>query len=222
MKNYCPICSGILLRHLCSNNITWFCLRCHQEMPNFNLVKFNAIQERITQFRCSQNNKIVNFNDKTQNNTLTIEQRSTKNALSIARDLKRLEVIGFILNKIDIMLVNTLIDSKNQLKRLKTNESRKSRLVRASFLRDSEIILLYICQAILVADNTVLKNVTFNFKFSIEQSLFIDLIKTLVISFVYSIALNSERSIDCFALEVGSYFEMVIDRLNTKEMELQR
>ena len=216
MKNYCPICSGLLLRHLCLSKISWFCLGCRQEMPNLSLVKFNTIQEKLTQFYYRQNNNNVSLKNKIQNNISNCE-------------LKRLEVVSFILNKIDIIMTNTLIDSKDRSNSSKTERMHKKWSVQANFIKDSEIILLHVCQAILVADNAILKNLTsrgsnansINFKFPIEQSLFINLIKTLVINFVYSIALNSERSIDCFALEVGSYFELVIDYLNSEEMELQ-
>ena len=229
MKNYCPVCSGILLRHLCPSKISWFCLRCRQEMPNLNSVKFNAVREKLTRFYCGQNNKNISFESAIQNNTVNVEHRSTTLALFLECELKRLEVISFILSKIDIIMVNTLIDSKNKLNPSKTDRIHKKWLVKANFLRDSEIILLHICQAILVADRAVLENFTsrglnansVNFKFPIEQSLFINLIKTLAIDFVYSITLNSERSIDCFALEVGSYFEIVIDYLNAEGMELQ-
>lgn len=33
MNNYCPCCSGLLLAHLRSSEIVWFCRHCWQEMP---------------------------------------------------------------------------------------------------------------------------------------------------------------------------------------------
>ncbi len=35
----CPCCSNILLRHLNSQKVTWFCLNCRQEMPIVNSKK---------------------------------------------------------------------------------------------------------------------------------------------------------------------------------------
>ncbi|MBW4619408.1 MAG: hypothetical protein KME17_08620 [Cyanosarcina radialis HA8281-LM2] len=29
----CPLCSHLLLRHIRSNEIYWFCRHCHQEVP---------------------------------------------------------------------------------------------------------------------------------------------------------------------------------------------
>jgi hypothetical protein len=59
MKTFCPVCSDVLLRHLCQSKILWFCLRCHQEMPNVDSIKFNAIQEKSSGaiFACFENNK---------------------------------------------------------------------------------------------------------------------------------------------------------------------
>lgn len=35
MQDICPICSSTLLRHLDRREISWFCSRCRQKMPNF-------------------------------------------------------------------------------------------------------------------------------------------------------------------------------------------
>ncbi|NJO40194.1 MAG: hypothetical protein HC769_12595 [Cyanobacteria bacterium CRU_2_1] len=32
--NQCPCCSEPLLRHARRGRVYWFCLHCHQEMPN--------------------------------------------------------------------------------------------------------------------------------------------------------------------------------------------
>ena len=236
MKNSCPICSGILVRHLSPPKVKWFCLSCHQEVPNFNLAEFHVVTEKIVQFnrdRSEYNN--VDLKRETQNNNSTIEYRSIIIDLLLDRDCQRLKVVNFILNKIDIISVNTLAETeKNTNNQLQGDRSidynlKTTTLVKANFLRDSEIILLCICQAILFADNAILNNASLkklkanavNFKLAIEQSLFIDLIKTLVVSFIYSIAIDSDRSVDCFALEVASYFEMVIDYLSSNRIELE-
>lgn len=236
MKNSCPICSGILVRHLCPRQVRWFCLSCHQEVPNFNLAEFNGVKEKLVQFNSNRTqHKDAALKRETPNNTSTAEYRSIVIDLLLDRDCKRLKVVNFILNKIDIISVNTLADTEKkninnnfQSDRLENDNIQTATSVKANFLRDSEIILLCICQAILFADNAILSNSslkklkanTVNFKFTVEQSLFIDLIKTLVVSFIYSIAIDSDRSVDCFALEVASYFEMAIDYLSNNRIEL--
>ena len=32
----CPCCSNILLRHVNSQGVYWYCSHCYQEMPNYN------------------------------------------------------------------------------------------------------------------------------------------------------------------------------------------
>ncbi len=32
--NTCPCCSDSMLRHIRQKEIYWYCLSCHQEMPN--------------------------------------------------------------------------------------------------------------------------------------------------------------------------------------------
>jgi hypothetical protein len=40
----CPCCSYPLLRHIRPSGIYWYCLHCHQEMPNFSLgLELNAV-----------------------------------------------------------------------------------------------------------------------------------------------------------------------------------
>jgi ribosomal protein L37AE/L43A len=37
IMNECPCCSDQLLRHVRHQEVYWFCLSCHQEMPNLTL-----------------------------------------------------------------------------------------------------------------------------------------------------------------------------------------
>ncbi len=30
----CPICSGLILRHISANKVYWYCTSCHQKVPN--------------------------------------------------------------------------------------------------------------------------------------------------------------------------------------------
>ncbi|ACK65231.1 hypothetical protein PCC8801_1163 [Rippkaea orientalis PCC 8801] len=36
--NYCPICSGKILRHINQNEIYWYCPCCHETVPNLNQI----------------------------------------------------------------------------------------------------------------------------------------------------------------------------------------
>lgn len=46
--NYCPCCSGQLVRQATRNNIYWFCSRCRQEMPVLSLVSAELHQKIIS------------------------------------------------------------------------------------------------------------------------------------------------------------------------------
>ncbi|MEM8718426.1 MAG: hypothetical protein AAGE84_03825 [Cyanobacteria bacterium P01_G01_bin.39] len=226
MKTLCPICSDILLRHLYRGRIAWFCLGCHQEMPNFNLIKLNSIQKknRVSSKQLS-NYENSSLESEINNIYQAIQYQSTTINLFVNQNKTRLEVISFILNKIELLLVNTCferqqskVESQSSLIQLKYQKFKPSTFTKIKFLRDSEIILLHICQAILVADRSILnkaikqesKNPYVALKLQIEKTYFIDLMKTLVIDFIKSIALSSSQNIDSFASEISGYFETVI------------
>lgn len=228
MKTFCPICSDVLLRHLCRGRVLWFCLRCHQEMPNFNLVTYNAVQKKIikSNFFCDIQKKDI-LQGKKENRGSVIEEKSDFIGFYINQDKKRLEIVSFILNKLNIILVDTFTEKdkcienkKNKPEQLRKNQVKIDTLTKARFLRDSEIILLCICQAILVADNSILNslnpqnfNTSSSMKFQVEQSYFIDLMKTLVVDFISSITFNSSQSASYFISEISSYFEIVVNLL---------
>lgn len=234
MKTICPICSDILLRHLYRGRVLWFCPRCHQEMPNLNIVIDHTVQEKSL--------KPNNFYNQRNNSTANTQLRSSLTSLQRKSDLidsyinqdknnqdkKRLEVVNFILTKINIILVNTFANSDKYIenKRKLSNQPRNNQLkidilTKANFLKNSEIILLSICQAILVEDKSILNSLSlqdFNHhnsgvKFLIEQSYFIDLMKTLVVDFVSSITFNSSQSARYFISEISDYFEIAINLL---------
>ena len=226
MRTPCPVCSGILLRHLTQNRILWFCLGCHQEMPNFDLVKLGAIQEKFIQFDNYIDERESICRTYRAKNSIVANRKSTVIDVFIDVDRKRLEVVSFIMNKINIIMSNAfteteqyLVDKKKPLDRLDVRQIKASTLIKVDFIRDSKILLLYICQAILLADSTILNSAnlqklkvnSISLKLPIEQSYFIDIIKTLVVSFINSITFDSERSLDYFATEVASYFEMTIE-----------
>ena len=227
MKTLCPICSDILLPHLYQSNIFWFCLRCRQEMPNFDLFKFNAIQKNFLE----SGNNLNSY----QNACLTNPSPSTSKSIankSMIVDLlindgqKRLEIVSFILRKISLIAVNTFVDTEqnasnreSQSNQLEVQKVKTNKLTKTDFLRDSEIILLYICQAILISDSSILSSENLQalkanyakLKFPVEQmSCFIDIIKTSVIDFIHSITSDSSQNVHYLVSEVASYFEMVI------------
>jgi hypothetical protein len=39
--NTCPCCSHVLLRHIRSHEVYWFCRNCWQEMPEMSVKKMN-------------------------------------------------------------------------------------------------------------------------------------------------------------------------------------
>lgn len=230
MKTLCPICSDILLPHLYQNNIFWFCLRCRQEMPNFDLFKLNAIQKNFLKFGNNLNShQHTCFKNPSPSNSKSIVNKSMIVDLLINDDQQRLEVVSFILRKINLVAVNTFVDTKqntssrkSQSNQLKAQKVKTNKLTKTDFLRDSEIILLYICQAILISDSSILnsenlKSLKANYvklKFPVEQiSCLIDIIKTSVIDFIHSITSDSSQNVHCFISEVASYFEMVITLL---------
>ena len=53
MKSYavCPCCSNKLIHHISNHRDYWFCRRCWQEMPAFNMVVAKDIEIRARQPR---------------------------------------------------------------------------------------------------------------------------------------------------------------------------
>ena len=226
MKTLCPICSDILLRHLYHSRISWFCLRCHQEMPNINLIKFNSIQKKIrASDKHLDNYENSSLKSPVKNIYQAIQYKSTTIDLFVNQNKIRLEVISFILNKIDLLLVNTClkcqqykIETESSISQLKYQKLKITSFTNVQFSREIEITLLRICQAILVADKSILnrkiqqesKFSFLNLKFQIEKTYFVDLIGTLVVEFIKSFALDSSQNFDYFTSEISDYFEIVI------------
>lgn len=52
--NYCPCCSGQLLRQATRNNIYWFCSRCREEMPVLSAVRLE-LQQKISSAKSRTN-----------------------------------------------------------------------------------------------------------------------------------------------------------------------
>ncbi|MEM8676778.1 MAG: hypothetical protein AAGF83_23440 [Cyanobacteria bacterium P01_G01_bin.67] len=205
-------------------------------MPNFNLVKFNSIQKKIrASDKHLDNHENSNLKSPTENIYQAIQYHSTTIDLFVNQNKTRLEVISFILNKIDLLIVNTCFDHQQYKIDIESSSSQPKHqrfkintLIKAKFLRDSEIILLRICQAILVADKSILNKAiqqeskisSVNLKFQIEKTYIVDLIKTLVIDFIKSIALDSSQNIDCFTSEISGYFEIVISLMISSGLKI--
>ncbi len=227
MSNLCPICSDILLRHFYQSKIFWFCPRCNQEMPNFDLLKINTVKNNfLKQDEYLNDHQDTYHQNQDQKNTQLVTHQSMIVDLLITEDKNRLEVVNFILSQLNMIVVNAFTDTDqyifcdhSQSKQLKIQNNKLQKTTKIDFLRDSEIILLNICQAILVSDSSILNNERFQglktnylkLKFPVEKiSCFLDLIKTLVIDFIYSITSDSAQNVHCLGSEVASYFETVI------------
>jgi hypothetical protein len=51
--NYCPCCSGQLVRQATRNKIYWFCSRCRVEMPVLSVVRFEVSQKMSSLNSCT-------------------------------------------------------------------------------------------------------------------------------------------------------------------------
>ena len=235
MKTFCPLCSHVLLRHLERKEVSWFCLRCHQEMPNINLIEFNNIQQKICKSdRYLDNYENTNIKCPIDNIYKTIQYQFNTIDLCVDRNQKRLKVVSFIMNKIDLLLINTFgdrqsleIELKSASSKAKYQTNKTSTFIKAKFLRDSELILLRICYAILVSDISILNDIiqqelrssSINSNFQIEKTYLIDLIKILVIDFIKTITLDTAQNIECFTAEISGYFEIVIESMLDSSLE---
>lgn len=227
MSTLCPICSDILLRHLYQSNIFWFCPRCNQEMPNFDLLNINTIKKNLLiQDEYLNNHQDHDRQSQSSKKPQIVTHQSVIVDLLITEDKNRLEVVNFILSQLNVIVVNTFADTdqytfcdNSSPKQLKISNNKPHKTTEIDFLKDSEIILLNICQAILVSDSSILNSDRFQglktnylkLKLPAEKiSCFLDLIKTLVIDFMYSITSDPSQNVHCLVSEVASYFEMVI------------
>ena len=234
MKNLCPICSSTLLRHLHQHEIAWFCPRCRQEMLNLDLGRSSPIHRNLIHQKKQVDQLVIHcVQTKTITNDKVIDGRWTILDSSINESKTRLEVVSFILNQIESIVTYSFADTEedgtpkisplNKLNAPEANLAHQNNLIKANFLRVSEIILLYICQAILVHEISVINNQSWHLlhadyaqlKLPVEQLILIlDLIKTSALDFIGSIAFDSCQSLspqiaDCLEREVASYFDAV-------------
>jgi hypothetical protein len=218
MKDICPICSSTLLRHLHQHEIAWFCPQCRQEMPNLNFDRGNTIPRNLIPQKSDQyQHKLTHTRQKPK---IVAEQSIIIDSF-LHESQKRMEIVSFILSQTNSIILNTNLETHdNALKR--KNNYNKLRL--ANFFRESEIILLYICQAILARDINILnqrlcQRLKANYtQLNLPTELIVswlELIKTSVVDFIGSTTMDLSNSLPhqnyhYSTSEIASYFEVVI------------
>ena len=230
MKDLCPICSGILLRHLRQKEVTWFCSRCRQEMPNFDS------QYSIKTSKKSLCQKVKRKHSK---NITILRYPADRNAQLSSKSLSwlelfleeykiRLEVVSFIIIKTKSIINNALAAyTKLSFESLEHDRKCSRQLSSFTCLRDTEIILLYICYAILLQNSNLLKHQYFidskvtstTLNLPVDQKVqVINLMKDNVMNFVNHRTLkflesNSKYSYSYLSSEIGNYFDIVVDHI---------
>lgn len=231
MKNSCPICSGILLRHIHQKNLIWFCLQCRQEMPNFSSkdivnISTQSLSQRVEKRVENHSQTIIHFQCQTQHNPLLVGKSLSWLESFIEEGKIRLDIVSFIITKSQSIINNALVNAANlSYEYLEHNRENHFQLKRFGCLRDAEIILLYICYAILQQNSDLLKNQYFKDLKETYAALnipgcqkvhVINLMKDSVMSFVNHRTFNlleytSEHNCSYWNLEIASYFDTVVE-----------
>lgn len=234
MKDICPICSSQLLRQIQQKELSWFCCRCRQSMPNFaaeyiiNLQSKQSLRQRVKVRVKQYSHSIVELQPKSDYDCSLVNESWSWLESFIEEGKIRLDIVSFIITKTKSIINNALIVSAN-LNSKSLEDIEESPLEKRQFtcLRDAEIILLYICNAILQRNAELLKNQYFKdlkasytaLNIPIYQKIsVINLMKNSVMSFVNHRTLNfleSASKYNYFDLtsEIASYFDTVIDCL---------
>ena len=231
MKELCPICSSTLLRHLHQREIAWFCPRCRQEMPNLDFGRVGTRRRNFLQQRINLDRQGKAYVQRTTTTKAKIVDEQLIIDSFINEGKKRLEVVSFILSQINSIVLNIHADNhpdatqkKSQLNEPETKIVYPNKLPLVDFLRDSEIIILHICQAILARDVSLLnercwQGLKANYAklhLPVEPIIcLIYLIKTSVVDFISSMTFDSSESLSHqnvrnLVCEVASYFDVVI------------
>ena len=218
MNDICPVCSSILLRHLQQHEITWFCSRCRQEMPNLDLSKMRS---SVLRSRKCQSSQQMSIQPKLKTHSDIATEPSTTIDLTIHESKQRLKVVSFVLERINAIVLdaNSKIFEDAMYSIIARDELRL-----ADFWMTSEMVFLFICQAILTRDISLLHerrleklkadyaqlNIPIEF---IICSLY--WIKISAVDFSDSITVNLsdsllDRNQNYLASEVASYFDVVI------------
>ena len=227
MKDICPICSSILLRHIHQSKLTWFCPGCRQQMPNFNSKSVLNISNKSLDQRVTKNSKtIIYFQDQANQNSQIVGKSLSWLESFIDEGKIRLDIVGFIIKKTKSIINNAVVISANlSSETLEHNVEHHLQLRKVACLRDAEIILLYICYAILQQNSDLLNNqylkdlketyAALNIPVY-QQVRVINLMKDSVMSFVSHRTFNflestSEQNCSNLTLEIASYFDTVVD-----------
>lgn len=224
MKDLCPICSSILLRHLHQKELTWFCSRCRQEMPNFDS------QYSIKKSEKSLHQKVKRKHRKNITilcNKAPLSYKSLSWLELFIEEYKiRLEVVSFIIIKTKSIINNALLAyTRLSFESLGHDRKFSSQLSSFNFLWNTEIILLYICFAILLQNSNLLKHQYFKdlqvtsttLNLSVDQKVqVINVMKGAVMNFVNHrtfkfLESKSKYSYSNLSLEIGNYFDIVVD-----------
>ena len=104
MNDLCPVCSSILLRHLQQHEITWFCSRCRQEMPNLDLSKMRSsvLQSR----KCQDSPQMSCIQPKLKTYSDIATEPSTIIDSTIHESKQRLKVVSFVLERINAIVLD--------------------------------------------------------------------------------------------------------------------
>ena len=218
MNKICPICSSILLRHLHQHEITWFCPKCRQEMPNLDVSPVTTKGRSFLQQKSYQHQQpLVRMQPKVQ----IAAKKSMIIDSSLDEGRRRLDVVSFILSQNNSLTVK--INAATEIRTFQT-EINQEKLFLANFFQKSEVIILYICQAILTRDISLLSdrlcqkfkpNYT-ELELPVESLVYwLYGIKILVMDFISSMAKDiydsfSQRNQYYLALEIASYFDVAI------------
>lgn len=219
MNEICPVCSGILLRHLQQREVTWFCSRCRQKMPNLD---FSTMQSSVMQSSKSQENHQMScIRPKLKTHDDIATKPSAIIDSTIHESKQRLKVVSFVLERINAIL----LDANSEIIENATYSIiARDELRLADFWITSETVFLFICQAILTRDISLLHELRLE-KLKAEYAQLnvptefiicsLYWIKILAVDFSNSIAVNLSDSLlqqnqRYLASEIASYFDVVI------------
>ncbi len=251
MQDICPICSNTLLRHLDRREISWFCPRCRQKMPNlerqavtypssyagvvYKLNKVNNTQPTLLpSVQCQPQLAIARQPEKNITITQIVDEQSVIVNSLVHEEQKRLEVVDFIISQINSIIINEIANTElnitdkkaifHESKKLAVAKIEPNKLIKADLLKDSKLVLLYICQAIILRNPSILndrglqelKNNYTNLDLPTEQIIcWLNLIKTAILDFIRRITFDVAESltgqnIHSLDTEVANYFDLAI------------
>lgn len=208
-------------------------------MPNLdskyivNLKSKKSLRQRVKKKVKQHSQSVIEFQCKLDYNSLVVDESLSWLELFIEEGKIRLDIVSFIVRKTKSIINNALIIAENlNFESLEHNGEDYLKERRFACQRDAEIILLYICNAILQKNSELLQNQYFEdlkatygtLNIPIDQKIrIINVMKNSIMSFVNhrtsdlpefnSELIKSEHNYYNLTLEIASYFDMVIDNL---------